>query len=315
MSFTVELRRPDDDPAILRLWKRELPQDWVGYRRWYHGVLLDPRFSNDRCLVARERGQVIGAAIVSTGGGAESHLGVIMVDARHRRRGVGSLLWERIRLECLDHRVQTIVADGIPPYVFIPGVDSVRHEGATAAFQHWGFRPESAVWSMHRDLETEDRLEPFNPLWRRDGLTIGPIPFELRSHLLSMAVTEFGGGWARAARETWLRRSRIPRVLGIYDGNGVYGMVVVGGYGEPLGRLGPIGVRRSLRGGGWGATLLKYTLRYLAAHGARRAFFLHCDDESPAYHMYLRYGFERDRRFCPYRYSTYATAPALRDQV
>lgn len=299
-GFVVVPRRPGADAAILHLFARELPQDRIGWRRWHNGTLMDPNFCTEGCLVALDQGRVVGVIVVSRAVEGISHLGVMAVDRAYRRRGIGLSLWQRARGWCGEAGAHTILADGMLPHLFIPGIDEKAHEGAGSALKRWGFTPEPSVWSMHRDLDTWEHLK--TERWIREGLTIGPIPPAYRHDLLRFADEEFGSGWTRAARETWIRASRLPKVLGIYDDQNVWGMTVVGGYGEPLGRLGPIGVGKALRGRGWGSLLLRYSLSYMASHGVQRAFFLHCNEGTAAYQMYLRNGFEPDRRFVPHRY-------------
>lgn len=301
-SWDVDVRRSEDDRHILNLWQQQLPQDWVGWSRWYDGVLLDTNFLNRGCFVVRQQEKVLGFAIASKAVNGQCHLGVIAVDASYVERGIGTGLWEYVKQWAVANGVRTIQADGMLPHIFIPGIDEAHHLGASEAFRKWGFQPAPVVWSMHCDLESWKPLASPGETWNTDGMTVGPIPDALRAHALEIAQAAFGAGWVRAARETWMMGHRFPRVLGVYEGDQVYGLAVVGGHNEPVGRLGPIGLVDSQQGKGLGSRLLQYTLRYMKTLGAPQAYFLHCDDGTPAYRMYLKSGFVADRRFVPHVY-------------
>lgn len=301
-SWDVDLRHPNDDVRILNLWQQRLPQDWVGWTGWYDGVLLDTNFSNRACFVVRQGQEVLGIAIASKPVHGQCHLGVIAVEANSAEKGIGTCLWQHVKQWAVENGVHTIKADGLLPHIFIPGIDETHHRGAPEAFRKWGFQPEPVVWSMHCDLGSFKPLASPEETWSTDGFTIGPIPDALRSHALETTQAAFGAGWVRAARETWLMGHRFPRVLGVYEADQVYGLSVVGGHNEPVGRLGPIGVVASQQGKGLGFRLLQYTLRYMKTLGEQQAYFLHCDDATPAYRMYLKSGFVTDRRFVPQVY-------------
>ncbi|MHB1612414.1 MAG: hypothetical protein ACYCT0_12075 [Sulfobacillus sp.] len=85
------------------------------------------------------------------------------------------------------------------------------------------------------------------------------MPKIFRFHSLAVARA-FGVGWERALRQTWIQDRRPERVLRLHTRTQVWGLSVVGGYGDPLGRMAPFSVIPQARGHWWGEALLGFTL-------------------------------------------------------
>ncbi|PSR25568.1 MAG: hypothetical protein C7B47_11815 [Sulfobacillus thermosulfidooxidans] len=294
----VTIAEPRDYDAILRLWASALPVDWIGRERFYTGLLCDPAFRDDSLWVAKTRGRhVVGFALISAPTPQGRKMGAIAVEAAYRGQGIGTRLWHAV---CATvNPAESLRVDGIFPHVFIPGVDRTHYAPAWQWFLRRGCQPEHPIVAMERLLD-DTPIEPQITLPKKlaANVYVGILPRWLRHRALETARS-FGSGWERAVRETWQHACRPERVLGIYTATEVLGISVVGGYGEPLGRLGPIGVVPAVRGQGWGKALLQYTLRYMRTHAVSRAYFLHCVEGSPAYHLYRHQGFHVIRTFVP----------------
>lgn len=293
----VTIAEPRDYAGVLRLWAAALPLDWIGTHRFYTGLLCDPLFAPDSLWVAKDGHHIAGFLLVSACVNGVRKLGAMAVDAQYRMRGVGTLLWGA--LSDTAQLCDRILLDGIFPYVFIPGVDRAAYAAAWQWFLHQGCHPSIPVVAMARSLEDVRILATVSrPVKLDPGTYLGILPKHLRAQSLAIARS-FGAGWERALRETWLQDHHPDRVIGLYTREKIWGLSVVGGYGEPLGRLGPIGVIAEARGHGWGGSLLHYTLQYMRTYHVDTAYFLHCTEGIPAYHMYRKQGFSVTRTFVP----------------
>ncbi|WP_053957960.1 hypothetical protein [Sulfobacillus thermosulfidooxidans] len=142
---------------------------------------------------------------------------------------------------------ESLRLEGIFPHVFIPGVDRTQYAAAWSWFLRRGCQPQLPVVAMERRLDDLPRDHIIVPQKVATTVEVGVLPRWLRYRALETARS-FGPGWERAVRETWQCAVIPERVLGLYTATEVLGISVVGGYGEPLGRLGPIGVVPAVRG-------------------------------------------------------------------
>lgn len=292
---------PRDLPKILEIWADQLPRDWIGYDRMAKYVLSDPLIGLDSWWVVVASDQVIGFMVVSRPVNKMVHVGAVAVRRQWQHQGFGRLLWDTVRDDLYQRGTQFVKFDGIFPHIFIPGVDRQTYPAAFQWLVDEGLVQLNAVVAMQKPLHQEPILDvAAEDVWRHSGVMIGKIPESLRGQAIWVAEKQFGSGWARALRETWLEGREPERVLGLFTHDEVLGVSVVGGYGQPIGRLGPIGVVKELRGQGMGVRLLDYTLAYMHTYNAPMAYFLHCDVGIPAYTMYLNRGFHITRTFVPF---------------
>lgn len=297
----VRQAAPSDYTAILDIWADQLPQDWMGHHRFVKYVLSDPLIGPDSWWVIVEGQQITGFMAVSQLVDRTRHIGAIAVHRLWQHQGLGRILWTKVRDYFKATGTGSVVWDGILPHVFIPGIDRDAYPVAFAWMLQEGFKEMNPVVAMEKSLDNGPMLDNFSDAVQlaSGNVNIGIVPAYLRGEALRVAVKDFGMGWARALRETWLEEVGPERVLGIFSEREIFGISVAGGYGQPIGRLGPIGVVDKIRGQGMGALLLEYTLRYMRTHKATHAYFLHCDVGIPAYTMYLNHGFKVTRTFVP----------------
>lgn len=299
----IEVRQatPGDYEAITQIWSDQLPGDWMGTHRFTQYVLTDPQITPESWWVVVEQSQVRGFLVVSRIMKHTCHVGAMAIHRVWHRQGLARMLWAHVQAFVRQRGVKHVLFDGILPHIFIPGIDRETYPAAWEWLtQEQGSKNLASVVAMARPLDDIDGWDDVGRSQLLPGdLMMGIIPPFLRGEAMQVALRHFGPGWVRALRETWLEDLRPDRVLGIFSESRVLGLSVVGGYDQPLGRLGPIGVSDALRGKGLGSRLLNYTLRYMKTYQVSQAYFLHCDVGIPAYFMYLRHGFHVTRTFIP----------------
>jgi RimJ/RimL family protein N-acetyltransferase len=132
---TFFCRIPEEDLLFLRrdVTNREVIESWA----------LDVAAGQTFTLLAEARGQVVGEASVHRSRAPWSgHVGEIrvVVDAEHRRVGLGSALVQAIFLEALGRGIEKIVAEMTPDQT-----------GAINVFQKLGVQPEGLFRAHVRD--------------------------------------------------------------------------------------------------------------------------------------------------------------------
>ena len=299
---TLREATPKDFTAISHIWADELSRDWMGEERFVRDVLTDPYITSHSWWVVTQEKEVRGFIVLSRIFDQTCHVGAVAIHRPWQKKGLGRLLWNHVHVLLRDQGVKHVLFDGILPPVFIPGIDRIAYPGAWDWLNRVvGAQPLPSIMAMMRSLDDvmglDDDSGGKSPA---QDLMMGIIPPYMRAEAIQTAEEHFGPGWVRALRETWRADLTPSRVLGIFSNRHVLGLSVVGGYDQPLGRLGPIGVVNALRGQGWGGRLLDYTLRYMKTYDVPQAYFLHCDEGIPAYFMYLRHGFQVTRTFVPF---------------
>jgi RimJ/RimL family protein N-acetyltransferase len=157
-------RIPEEDLLFLRrdVTDREVIESWA----------LDVAAGQTFTLLAEAGGRVVGEASVHRSRAPWSaHVGEIrvVVDAGHRRLGLGSALVQAIFLEALRRGIEKIVAEMTPDQT-----------AAIAVFQKLGFRPEGLFRAHVRDRAGA----------RRDLIVMAHETEEAAGLLASYGVTE-----------------------------------------------------------------------------------------------------------------------------
>jgi len=232
-----------------------------------HCTLGDPTCSPDLLLLARVNGDLVGFcfACIREGRGIIKLFGVSQA---HRRKGVGTALFDEIESRLRSRGIREVAAEGLGPNYFLPGVE-LSHTETVCFLLGRGYqtdrksRVDMEVDLERTDLDTsqaEERLRAEGILLRRAHP--GEVP-----DVAQFALDNFSATWqGEVARSADL--SPTPLFIAL-QGKRIIGFAAhdVGG----TARFGPMGTLADLRGRGIGSALLKMCLRSIRDNGYDRA--------------------------------------------
>jgi GNAT superfamily N-acetyltransferase len=279
---------------VLELWNSQIGADFPLDERLY-----DQNLRLEKSLVlafgAFEGGRLRGFALCKQANKAlgdagprpgTGNISAILVDRAARRRGIGSLLLERVEGELASRGVFTLHL-GRDTYHFFPGAPESAGEDSRALalfLDARGFAGGAMVHDLWADLaEVDPGARPASAA----GFASGPYEEGDRRGLEDFLARCFPGRWqadtlealeaGMAPRDLVLLRAKAGgEVLGfsrIYDGEspllgpGLYWRRLLG---PSPGGLGPMGVDERYRGRGLGLALLGDCLAELSRRGVRR---------------------------------------------
>jgi mycothiol synthase len=296
-----------DEGALLELWNATMQADLLNAATFRTQVLLDPNFRPEGLLLAEERGQLAGFALVVYrqtpffGQGLEPERGWVWafgVAESWRRRGIGRKLLAAAMTYLAAAGRKLVLASPYTPGYIIPGVDIEAYADAVAFLQALGWRVTSEPISMHVDLtgfvvpplirELEGRLA------LEEHITVRSVQAAELLTLPPFVLEHFGWDWRRKATEN------LAALLGAgSDQAGVWVALrdgqVVGYCQHSRERFGPFGVSPALRGKGIGRVLLSRCLADMLAKSYHCAWFLWTGRRAAG--LYAQAGFRTVRQF------------------
>ena len=212
-------------------------------------------------VVSEVDGQVAGVALASVGhkDPTAGHLDLLLVDPRHRRRGMARDLLTAVEGRLKQHGLKSIKVAGNPPDYAWPGVD-VRYTAAVCALTASGYNHERTAWNMTAPLPPPPPGDP-EPGVEIRRATPADLPV-----LLPMINGEWGPAW----------QVEVERAV-----TGEGGVHVAWRAGQPVafaawggcrpGWFGPMGTLPAATGLGLGRILLRHCLADQAARGLASA--------------------------------------------
>lgn len=300
----VHLRsyQPDDMETVIRLWNRCLPRDPVTERIFMRKVLMDPNLDLGGCLVAENRGQIVGFVLalvrrVPLGAlGLQEDTGwisALFVHPDGRRKGIGGQLMEAA-LDFLRSRGRRIVwFSSYTPNYFTPGVDLDVHAEAMPFFERYGFEKAIEVMGMAGsilDLRIPDGVRTCEERLKDEGISVQPLEPKYTFVLLSFLETHFPGDWSLVAWMKLMQGADLDEFLIALSDDGQ-----VVGYAQYEGEhFGPFGVSEVFRGKGVGSVLFYKTVQQMKAKGYRYIWVAWT--HGGAVRFYERAGMRQNRR-------------------
>lgn len=315
-----------DVPALVELYLRvfEPLQPLYSYpleAQVFRDKVLDhPDYDPAGAVVAEEDGRMIGYLLA----GARTHpwskkdplagcmICLLMVDAAHRRRGIGHALLERARAfaRAKGKDLLTNHANPASPFSFFNGVQE-DWRAARAFFEAEGFAEVEVSCTCRQNLagfETSDEAQAKRAALEAEGYTIEPCGERCADALLEAAASHyFYWHWDCASKvrridfpflETAflsLRRENIygPDDVIVAQRNGRVDSYVVMARnpGGPLAYLGPMWTRPDCQRKGFGTVVLQEALRREKEIHAVRVVDLWCSEPN-AQGFYARNGFQ-----------------------
>ncbi len=271
-------------------------------------VLLDPNLDPEGLWVAEDGENVVGFCVAiarriplenSPADADSGYVTALGVHPESRRKGIGTELLQGAEAFLGERGRKLALISPYSPGYFAPGVEVAAYseglEFLKARKYAEVYRPVSMQATL-ADLNTPPWVDAKLREFLDSGGDVAAWYPELTLPLLSFALHEFGGDWARYVREAvgdivdggdpnrlvaaYERSTR--KVLGFshYDGE----------------RFGPIGVAKDAQGRGLGHVLMFRTLEAQRRRGLRGSWFLWSDDET-ARRLYDSAGFREVRRF------------------
>jgi GNAT superfamily N-acetyltransferase len=195
---------------------------------------------------------------------AKAWLGIFVVAAGHRRRGIATRLLETVATQWRRAGVKTAEALAIPGNYFMPGIDP-RYTPALCFLEQHGFERFKDCVNMLADLSAplptaaeEERLRGIGVEVRRAG----PEDSQL---LDDFFAGDFGGDW-RLEAELAMRND--PPALHIaVQGGRIIAFSAHSGQNREWGFFGPMGTTPAARGTGIGRLLLWHCLNDMRGAG------------------------------------------------
>jgi GNAT superfamily N-acetyltransferase len=299
---------PLDSDDAARLWNQQLGTEFpLREQVLALTVFDDPTFRAGDAVAAVDAERLVGFAWRKHSSQASrGFIGGIVVESDHQRRGIGTMLLER--LERGFERIE--VSGGL--LHLLPGIPSSAREGR-AFFEARGYALDADGYvDLAHDLASYESPRGLPAAAVRVGGS------EDSGVLLAFLSREFPGTWERHAR--WhlehvgnVRDFVVLEVDGTLEGFcHIYrphawppgpSIYWAGALQPPAGGLGPIGVSERLRGSGLGRTLLDAALLELQQSGVRGCAI----DWTRLVHFYGAFGFRVWRTY--YRASKQLTPP------
>lgn len=181
MSISIELLRENDIPEVMRLVEQagwnQLPVDWLRV------IQLEPH----GCFVARRDGLIAGTVTTTCYGSDLAWIGMMLVDQRLRRQGIGRQLMERAIDELKSRRIRTIQLDATPMGKPLYEMLGFRTE---FVFHRWQKIGESRNLSPSESLALRPMNSPLSDATKgMDRVTFGADRTGLLSRLLESSYT------------------------------------------------------------------------------------------------------------------------------
>jgi ribosomal protein S18 acetylase RimI-like enzyme len=262
--------RPQDEPGVLALWARALP-DWPVSA----GAFAEKTRGTTQ-LVAVAGGAIAGYAAAASAG-ERGQVTAILVDPAHRRRGIGSALLAEARRTLAGRGATTLSAGSGAGAYFWPGVPDTRPEG-WAFFRARGFVETATSCDLLGDVRAYR-----TPDWVRARVE-PEVRFEL-------------AGPGDAGEIVELQQRNFPYWIAIYErqvalpktilvarlGGRIVGTCTVEGPAErdflwqglvdgPVGEFGAVGVDPQARGAGIGLAMVARACELLSERGAETCY-------------------------------------------
>lgn len=291
-SFTM-----DNELAVIDLWNRTLTKDPVDIARFHRKVLYTPAFDPRRLVLAVLDDEVVGFAYgVADTSDRKAWLIALGVDARVRRRGIGTGLLDRLAAAS-DDAIDTVIVGAYPAGYFFPGVDHEAYPDAVPFLETRGYASHGTSVAMRMDLR--DYAVPARYREREEAFAAQGI--RLRTYREDDYLKVMEG--VRRDFPYWVPEMRPSLVTGdatrtlhlaVDAEDELLGFALTGMEGDP-GRFGPFGVRPEVRGRGIGALLFHRAMEALRRARAESAFCLWTGGENEA--RYTHWGMTVSRTF------------------
>jgi len=292
---------------LVDVWNRNLPADSISPTRLEAGVLLDPNFREDFCLLAREGCRIVGFILGICGEGihfprelvgSRAWILAIAVESGYRRRGIGSTLLRELEQKFQKAGKHDIWIASYPTAYIVPGVDEDTYAEGLVFLQARGYQPaytalamDASIWPPHFPegiVQKEKELAV-------QGITFYPYSSQWLSAFRKFLRTEVQWDWE------WLALRNLRRISeGIFSPEQF--LLAVSDEDEVVGycqyeneHFGPFGVAQGFQGRGIGTVLLLRALHSMSQKGMHNAWVLWTGDRVAK--LYARFGFKQSRKF------------------
>lgn len=280
---------------VIGLWNDCLYLDRVSHESFRSRVALNQGYDPDLCLVAEE-GQDIVGFISGVMQEKTGYLNAIFIDEGHRRRGIGTALFDAFSAAVKSKGGRELSVSWGPGAI-TPGVDQAAYPGALEFFTEKGFKEFETSMAMSRSLmnyKIPDEVRASESELREEGLVFQQLDEEHVLDLIQFLKRELPG-WENDARGTMLRHPKnLDYLLVALKDDKVVGYCQMGIDGL-VEHFGPFAVAGELRSKGIGAVLFHKCLEAMQAKGARNMWFMRSAGRNQSF--YLRHGLKEMRRF------------------
>lgn len=285
--------RPEDTPALVRLWNDALGPDFPLTERLLRQTLDgDPYFEPAGHIVARDGERLAGWVLAKSmqKAGPEmgrfqnrGGIGALCVHPDYQRRGLASRLLNAAETHLREH--------GSPastlyfPHHLLPGIPE-NCSAAVALFQkrgYTGFRACVDLWRDLDDYEVPDQVRA--ALAANPNVEIRPARAEESPSIIDMVAREFPGGWTYSTQRHFRDGGAAHDLIIAVEGGEVIGFchtadrhsrwLLPSTYWHPLlgenyGGLGPVGLAAAHRKRGLGLALTALAVADLQRRGVSR---------------------------------------------
>ncbi len=259
-------------PSILKLCNNHMEYDTLTEELLREKVFYDPAYPKGLSvnLIYKESNQPLGflsGVIRDTEDGRIGYVKLMVVHTNHRRKGIGTLLYQKAEDFFLNQGAREIRVYDVPFNYFMPGIDP-RYTPAISFFETLGFKRFSDTANMIVELEDKDfnTKIPEQKL-EKEGILISRARPEERAEILDFIRKNFPH-WVIEVSNAF-KFSPIPLHIARYRGR-IKAFAAHNCNNFNTGWFGPMGTHTSMRGKGAGGVLLKRCLNDMKETGLKK---------------------------------------------
>ncbi len=260
-------------PSILELCNKHMEYDTLAEELLREKIFYDPAYPKKLSinLISKEKPKISGflsGVIRDTEEGKIGYIKLIVVHTKHRRRGIGTLLYQEAEKFFLNQGAREIRVYDVPFNYFMPGIDP-RYTPAISFFETLGFKRFSDTANMTVNLKTVDfNTKTMEEKLKEDGIVISRATPEEKREILDFIGKNFPH-WVFEVNNAF-SFSPITLHIARYKGS-IKAFAAHNCNNFNTGWFGPMGSHISVRGRGIGNVLLKRCLNDMKKAGLTQA--------------------------------------------
>ena len=278
--------------VFLNLFHAIFPEVSAGDEELIETLWCDTNAEQSMTLLAKDGETAVGLTHGAVHDGT-LYIVALGVAPDYRRRGIASRLLDYMVEAVKDLKVTSMRVSDYPYGYILPGV--VQPSGI-AFFTAHGFVTESRPVAMSRDLggfHPDSKVFLKEQELRTSGYTFDRYGPDDLLQTIDFFDRCMPADWKDIVKVGYSRGNSRQNGICCRDPEGkMVGAAFYHMVGRDPCRFGPIGVDPETRGLSIGAILLHECLRMQSDEHLERSYFLWCHEDSPAYRMYRKAGFE-----------------------
>lgn len=304
-----DIRKYDyrDEAEVIDVWNLCLTRDPISRDVFHKKILLDVNFDEDLCLVAVDKGKIIGFILGMVRKypyeerGMEPERGwisVVFVHPSYRRQGLGKTLVEKVEGDLKQgYGKMNITLASYSPNYFFPGPDKEVYGASIEFFQTLGYEVLGEAVGMDAvlyDFKIPKKVSEIEETLKASGYRLERFEKIYSLPLLRFLHEHFPGGWVRNAREALLKDRGADTIILAFNSDHQIVGYCQRAIDDLEGHFGPFGVDERLRGNKLGTVLFYRMLFDMYSRGIYHVWLAWTDGE--AQRFYERAGMKVNKK-------------------